>query len=132
MSVATKSIMESSRDQIFPVLETADIERMRRFGRLRSFRAGEVLARAGQVGDGVTIILAGRVEVSRHDKLANHEPIAIHGPGQFMGELAQLAGRPALIDARALDPGEALIIPPEQPRPLLIPVLTPGQRLMPP
>src|SRR5260370_5691872 len=49
MSVPTKSIIESRRDQIFPVLETADIERMRRFGRLRSFRAGEVLARAGNI-----------------------------------------------------------------------------------
>jgi len=130
MSVPTKSIIESRRDQIFPVLETADIERMRRFGRLRSFRAGEVLARAGQVGDGLTIILAGRVEVSRHDKLANHEPIAIHGPGQFMGELAQLAGRPALIDARASEPGEALIIPPEQLRALLIAEVELGERIM--
>ena len=130
MSVPTKSIIESRRDQIFPVLETADIERMRRFARLRSFRADEVLARAGQVGDGVTIILAGRVEVSRHDKLANHEPIAIHGPGQFMGELAQLAGRPALIDARALEPGEALIIPPEQLRALLIAEVELGERIM--
>ena len=65
MSVPTKSIIESRRDQMFPVLETADIERMRRFGRLRSFRAGEVLARAGQVADGLAIILAGKVEVSR-------------------------------------------------------------------
>ena len=114
MSVPTKSIIESRRDQIFPVLETAHIERMRRFGTLRSLRAGEVLARAGQVADGLTIILAGKVEVSRHDKLADHEPMAIHGAGQFMGELAQLAGRPSLIDARVLEPGEALIIPPEQ------------------
>ena len=130
MSVPTKSIIESRRDQIFPVLETADIERMRRFGRLRSFRAGEVLARAGQVADGLTIILAGKVEISRHDKLADHEPMAIHGPGQFMGELAQLAGRPALIDARALEPGEALIIPPEQLRALLIAEVELGERIM--
>src|SRR5262249_21680485 len=119
MSVPTQSIIESRRNQIFPVLETADIERMRRFGTLRSFGAGEVLASAGQVADGLTIILAGKVEIGRHNKLADHEPIAIAGPGQFIGELAQLAGRPALIDARALEPGEALIIPPEQLRTLL-------------
>jgi CRP-like cAMP-binding protein len=130
MSVPTKSIIDARRDQIFPVLETADIERMRRFARLRSFRAGEVLARAGQVADGLTIILAGKVEISRHDKLADHEPMAIHGPGQFMGELAQLAGRPALIDARALEPGEALIIPPEQLRAMLIAEVELGERIM--
>src|SRR5882672_5830044 len=130
MSVPTKSIIESRRDQIFPVLETAEIERMRRFGRLRSFRAGEVLARAGQVADGLTVILAGKVEISRPDKLADHEPMAIHGPGQFMGELAQLAGRPALIDARASESGEALIIPPEQLRALLIAEVELGERIM--
>jgi thioredoxin reductase (NADPH) len=130
MSVPTKSIIESRRDQIFPVLETAEIERMRRFGRLRSFRADEVLATAGQVGDGLTIILAGKVEVSRYDKLTNREPMAVHGPGQFMGELAQLTGRPALIDARALEPGEALIIPPEQLRALLIAEVELGERIM--
>ena len=130
MSVPTKSIIESRRDQIFPVLETADIERMRRFGTLRSFRAGEVLARAGQVADRLAIILAGKVEVSRHDKLADHEPMGIHGAGQFMGELAQLAGRPALIDACVLEPGEALIIPPEQLRALLISEVELGERIM--
>src|SRR5215475_12079968 len=130
MSVLTKSITESRRDQIFPVLETADIERMRRFGKLRSFRAGEVLATAGQVADGLTIILAGKVEVSRYDKLTNHEPLGVHGPGQFIGELAQLAGRPALIDARASEPGEALIIPPEQLRALLIAEVELGERIM--
>src|SRR6516162_934309 len=130
MSEPTKSIIDSRRDQIFPVLETADIERMRRFGRLRSFRAGEVLARVGQVADGLTIILAGKVEVSRHDKLTDREPMAIHGPGQFIVELAQLAGRPALIDARALEPGEALIIPPEQLRALLIAEVELGERIM--
>src|SRR6267142_1615475 len=130
MSVPTKSIIESRHDQIFPVLEAAEIERMRRFGRLRSFRAGEVLARAGQVADGLTIILAGKVEISRPDKLADHEPMAIHDPGQFMGELAQLAGRPALIDARASESGEALIIPPEQLRALLIAEVELGERIM--
>ncbi len=126
----TKSIIESRRDQIFPVLETADIDRMRRFGTLRSLRAGEVLARAGQVADGLTIVLAGKIEVSRPDKLADREPMAIHGAGQFMGELAQLAGRPALIDARVLEPGEALIIPPEQLRALLISEVELGERIM--
>jgi thioredoxin reductase (NADPH) len=55
--------------------------------------------------------------------------MAIHGPGQFMGELAQLAGRPALNNARALESGEALIIPPEQLRALLIAEVELGERI---
>jgi thioredoxin reductase (NADPH) len=41
MAVAAKSIMDTRRDQMFPVLETAEIERMRRFGYLRSYGPGE-------------------------------------------------------------------------------------------
>ena len=37
-----------------------------------------------------------------------------------MGELAQLAGRPSLVDAYAQGPVEALLIPPDQLRALLI------------
>jgi hypothetical protein len=33
-------------------------------------------------------------------------------PGSFVGELAQLSGRPALVDAHAQEPVEALLIRP--------------------
>src|SRR5207237_5081432 len=51
-------------------------------------------------------------------------------PGAFMGELAQLAGRPALVDAHAKEPVEALIIPPDQLRALLIAEADLGERIM--
>jgi CRP-like cAMP-binding protein len=44
----------------------------------------------------------------------------IDGPGAFMGELAQLTGPRALVDAHALEPVEALAIPPDRLRALLI------------
>jgi thioredoxin reductase (NADPH) len=47
-----------------------------------------------------------------------------------MGELAQLAGRPALVDAHAQDEVEALIIPPERLRALLIGEAELGERVM--
>ena len=47
-----------------------------------------------------------------------------------MGELAQLAGRPALVDAHAQGPVEALIIPPDQLRALLIAEAELGERIM--
>jgi CRP-like cAMP-binding protein len=52
------------------------------------------------------------------------------GPGQFMGELAQLAGRPALVDAVAKKPVQALIIAPERLRALLIAEAELGERIM--
>ena len=47
-----------------------------------------------------------------------------------MGELAQLAGRPALVDAHARGPVEALIISPDQLRALLIAEAELGERIM--
>src|ERR1700694_621478 len=97
MSAPKQSIIDTRRHQMFPVLGTSEIERVRRFGVLRSYGAGEALAKVGEVGDGLTIILAGKVDVTQHDESARREPIVSYGPGAFMGELAQLAGRAALV-----------------------------------
>jgi thioredoxin reductase (NADPH) len=47
-----------------------------------------------------------------------------------MGELAQLSGRPSLVDARAQAPVEALVIPPDRLRALLVAETEVGQRVM--
>jgi thioredoxin reductase (NADPH) len=130
MSVTKQSIMDTRRHQMFPTLEPAEIERVRRFGKVRSYGVGEALARVGEVGLGLTIILAGKVDITQHLESGRREPIVTHGAGAFMGELAQLAGRPSLVDAHAQGPVEALIIPPDQLRALLIAEAELGERIM--
>ena len=115
---------------MFPVLEPQEIERVRRFGKIRSYGAGEALAKVGEKGHGLAIILTGRVDITQHDESGRREPIVTYGAGAFMGELAQLAGRPALVDAYAQAPVEALIIPPDQLRALLIAEAELGERIM--
>ena len=115
---------------MFPTLEHAEIERVRRFGEVRSYGAGEALAKVGSVGHGLTVILAGKVDITQHDESGRREPIVTHSPGAFMGELAQLAGRPALVDAYAQGPVEALIIPPDRLRALLVAEAELGERIM--
>src|SRR4051794_3585899 len=105
---------------MFPVLAPAEIARLRRFGEPRSYRAGQALAKVGDAGHGLTIILAGKVDITQHDGSGPGLPITTHEAGGFMGELAQLSGRPSLIDAYAREPVEALIIPPDRLRALLI------------
>jgi thioredoxin reductase (NADPH) len=124
------SIIDTRRHQMFPVLEPFEIERVRRFGKVRSYDDGATLAKVGEVGPGLTVILAGQVEIVRRDELGHRTPIVTHGPGSFMGELAQLAGRPALIDAHARGPVEALIISPDRLRALLIAEAELGERIM--
>src|SRR6267142_990065 len=130
MAAPTQSIIDTRRHQMFPVLEPAEIERVRRFGKVRSYRAGEALAKVGEMGLGLTIILGGNVEITQHDQSGRREHIVTHGPGAFMGELAQLAGRPALVDAYAQGPVEALIIRPDRLRALLIAEAELGERIM--
>src|SRR5437764_1719560 len=130
MSVSTQSILDSRRHQLFPILEPAEIERVRRFGTVRSYRAGEALAKVGEIGPGLSIILAGHVDVTLRDQTGRRTPIVSYGPGAFLVELAQLSGRPALVDAYAQGPVEALIILPEQLRALLIAEAELGERIM--
>jgi hypothetical protein len=47
-------------------------------------------------------------------------PIVEEGPGEFLAEVGQLAGRPALIDSRAKTEVEALLISPERLRGVII------------
>jgi thioredoxin reductase (NADPH) len=126
----TQSVIETRRHQMFPVLEPAEIERVRRFGKVHSYEVGEALATVGQVGLGLTVILAGRVDITQRDQSDRRTLIVTHGPGAFMGELAQLAGRPALVDAHAQEKVEVLIIPPDQLRALLIAEAELGERIM--
>ena len=130
MAVPSKSIIDTRRDQMFPNLETSEIERVRRFGEVQSIGAGEALARVGNVGHGLSIILSGEVEVTQHDRSGQGSLIVTHGPGAFLGELAQLAGRPSLVDARARGPVQALIISPDRLRALLIAEAELGERIM--
>jgi thioredoxin reductase (NADPH) len=115
---------------MLPVLDALEIERVRRFGECRSFATGEALATIGQVSPGLMIILAGHVEVSHRDKSGQRITIVTHEPGQFLGELAQLAGRPALADATALEPVQTLIIPPDRLRALMVAEAELGERIM--
>jgi thioredoxin reductase (NADPH) len=130
MATPTESIIETRRHQMFPILEQVEIERVRRFGKVSTYAAGEPLATVGQVGPGLTIILAGNVDITQHDHSGRRTAIVSHGPGAFMGELAQLAGRPALVDAHARDSVEALIIPSDKLRALLIAEAELGERIM--
>jgi thioredoxin reductase (NADPH) len=130
MATPPQSVIETRRHQMFPTLERAEIERVRRFGEVRRYGAGEALAKVGEVGHGLTVILAGKVEITQHDGSRPRQLIATHGVGDFMGELAQLAGRPVLVDAYALEPVEALVIPPDRLRALLVAEAELGERIM--
>jgi thioredoxin reductase (NADPH) len=123
-------IIERRRDQMFPDLEPFEIERMRRFGECRTFQSGDKLMTAGEIGPGLIVIPCGKVEITQTDSSGHRRVIVTHGPGQFLGELAQMAGRPSLADATALAPVHSIIITPDRLRALLIAEAELGERIM--
>jgi len=130
MAARTNSIFDTRGPQIFPILEASEIERVRRFGEVRHYSAGQAISRAGEIGPGLIIVLRGNIEVIRRDDSHAGDVVVTHGPGAFMGELAQLAGRPSLVDAHAQDAVEALIIPSDRLRALLVAEAELGERIM--
>src|SRR5215510_1663635 len=130
MVVPARLLIETRRDQMFPVLETSEIERLRRFGEPRSYRAAEAIATAGAANHGLNVILSGSADIIQHGPDDEGEVIVTLGPGGFTGELAHLSGRPGLVDVRANSAVEALLIRPERLRALLIAEAELGERMM--
>jgi thioredoxin reductase (NADPH) len=122
--------LEARRDQTFPVLAPEAVERLARFGEARSYEAGEIVMERGETGRGLTLVLDGELVVTRADAAGDGEVIVVYGPGSFMGELAQLTGRPALARARTRTPAKLVLIPPERLRALLVAEAELGERIM--
>jgi thioredoxin reductase (NADPH) len=127
---ATRIAIEQRRAQMFPRLGDAGIERTRRFGTLESWKAGETMFRAGEPGLGIRVILRGNVLLTRRDGLGQSQFFAELGEGQFLGETAQLTGKPYLVDAYALKDVDAILISPTQLRALLIEEAQLGEIIM--
>ncbi len=117
-------------EQTFPSLTDSEIERMRRFGELRTYRNGEALFETGKVGPGMFVVLSGTVSITQRDGLGHVTPVIDQGQGQFLAEIGQLSGRVALVDGHAEGDVETLLIPPDQLRALLVAEAELGERIM--
>jgi thioredoxin reductase (NADPH) len=124
------SVLVTRRDQLFPIFAPAELKRLERFGTKRRYAAGEHLYRAGDIAPGMFVILEGEVTSSQHNALGGAEDIVTHKPGSFSAELAVLSRAPALVDAVALSPVEALVIPPDNLRGLMVEEAELGERIM--
>src|SRR5947209_12303337 len=130
MALSAHPSLAARRDQAFPTLSRAEIDRLRRFGEARSYRQGERVVTAGAISPGLILVLSGTIEVTQGGELDRRDVIVSHGPGQFSGELAQLSARPSLVDAIALEPVEAIVIPSARLRDLMVQEAELGERVM--
>jgi thioredoxin reductase (NADPH) len=124
-----QTIIAERGAQMFPTLSEAELDRLARFGTPRHYAKGERLVRIGEAGHGLILLRTGEVEITQQAGGATVH-IVTHEPGSFMGELAQLSGRPSLVDATALSVVEAVAVPPERLRALLVAEAELGERIM--
>ncbi|HEY6579342.1 MAG TPA: FAD-dependent oxidoreductase [Rhizomicrobium sp.] len=122
------SVMDTRRAQLFPVLEPEAVERLRRFGQVHRYKSGELVVRAGKATEGLMLLLSGSIRMAAHD--LPDAPIVVHGPGEFQGELAQLSGRPSLVDGTAESDLEVVLITPPRLRDLMVEEAELGERIM--
>src|SRR5262245_18239215 len=142
----TNAALASRFHQMFPVLSAAEIDRVRRFGDVRRFPGGELLFQAGEAVPGMYVILSGRVAIVPRDGLGQPVPVAAFAqpigapveemtevvPGEVLAEIGQLSGRVDLsvFDARAVGDVDAIVVPPEGLRPLLVAEAELGERIL--
>lgn len=97
------NLVESRRDQMFPVFDAGQMETAKRFasGPVRVFSQGETIFAVGERHASAWLVLKGEIVIVRRDGLDNEAEIARMGVGQFTGEMSELSGRGTLASARA-------------------------------
>jgi len=100
------------REQLFPKLANAHIERIASVGRKRKVAKGEMLIKQGEVAP-FFLVLSGRLDIIQPTD-QGELTIVQHEPGQFTGELNMLTGRRSLVCARMGEAGEVIELSPEE------------------
>ena len=87
--------------------ERAELEQL---GSVRRYRRGDVLFHEGDDAGAVLVLLAGHVKAAMLND-GREIILAFPGPGELLGELSAIDGRPRSGTVRAIDDVEALVIP---------------------
>jgi thioredoxin reductase (NADPH) len=99
--------MASAAERMFPNLKLEQMERAAAHGRIRTVQAGEIFVEPGTPNTRFYIVRTGRLQIVRPPSMGE-QVVATLGPGQFTGETSMLAGRPAMVQIRALEAGELI------------------------
>ncbi|MGC1758503.1 MAG: FAD-dependent oxidoreductase [Candidatus Cybelea sp.] len=95
------------RDEVFPTLSDAQIDRIKARGRVRVVSPDEVLIEQGQATVPFFVNLSSELEAVRPTELGKRV-ITLSGRGQFTGEINTLSGRQTMFRIKASKPGEVI------------------------
>lgn len=98
----------------FPTLNATQLEQLESYGDVWETQPGEVLFQEGDPDYHFIVILEGEVAIVARPEDALATPIAVHGPGRFLGELNMLSGQAVYLAAVVREAGKVLAITPEK------------------
>lgn len=75
----------------------------------REYRAGDVLFREGEAGDVMFVIQSGAVQITKQAG-GDDKVLAVLGPGEFLGEMAILNGKPRTATATVIEATRCIVI----------------------
>jgi thioredoxin reductase (NADPH) len=107
MSAQLTPLQADVRGDIFPLLSTEQINRIRPVSTLRRVKTGEILFEAGDSDVPVFVVLSGSLDIVQPD-LQGERLIVRHEPGSFTGEMTVISGRLSLARGRVAEDGEFL------------------------
>jgi len=103
---------------MFPELTEAQLRRIASVGERRSVRDGDILFEVGEQNTKFFVVLEGGIAVVRPVG-EREEPVVLHGPGEFTGEVNMLSARRSLVRGRALGDGSVIAVDRERLRTLV-------------
>jgi thioredoxin reductase (NADPH) len=95
--------------QTFPTLTAAQIDRIAVVGRRSSMPGGEVLFDVGEQNARFFVVLSGAIEVV-HPIGSVENPIVVHGPGQFSGDIGMLSARRTIVRGRTTVASDLVVV----------------------
>lgn len=93
--------------------DAATVEKLRAAGTRRRYPRGATLLNEGDIAGRVMIIETGRVKISCLSPEGRESVLGVRGPGQLLGELSVIDGKPVSASASALEEVEVTSIPAE-------------------
>jgi CRP-like cAMP-binding protein len=86
---------------LFAELPDDELARIARLLKERKVSENEEIFAQGETGDGMYVILQGRVRIATTDNFGRERVLAFYGPGEFFGDMAVLTGEPRSATASA-------------------------------
>jgi CRP/FNR family cyclic AMP-dependent transcriptional regulator len=91
-------------------LPDADLQALASRGRIRRFAAGAVVFREGDAGDGLYVLVEGRVRLTMLSGAGGEAILASLGRGECLGEMALFDGKPRSTTATAAEATKTFMV----------------------